>query len=300
MPITMPAATSRQLDVPALEMLVGKNVEGLIRATPLLAHDDADRLVDNGAGVERGPQILDLACLLGPAGGRLERAPNTCPRDTAGPAEPDFPERAGARRVEVQRSDLPVPDPQGHRQRRPQPRRRRREPRTRPTDPAARCPRRWRPAQCELRSGTARPGAPPGSIPPGRPARHSRRSPEGSPPTSRTIPHDAPAPPCWPTAEHRQIRQQLVGAQGILSPSTLRSLPLRPSGGVGRMGRRLSQVSPRPRCSTPSRLSLVRAASARSSCHQEELVKVEMPSKAPASGLGHGSSPVASPGSEEP
>jgi hypothetical protein len=86
-----------------------------------LAHDDADRLVDNGPRLQRGPQILDLACLLGPAGGQSEHAGHGR-RDTAGPAEPGIRERAGVRRVEVQRSDRPVADGQGHRQRRPDPR----------------------------------------------------------------------------------------------------------------------------------------------------------------------------------
>jgi hypothetical protein len=106
-----------ELDISALRG-ASQDDESLLRGAPLLGHDDAKRLIDNGAGGKGGPQIHDQSRLLGPADGQRQYA-GQGRRETACPAELGFTERAGARRVEVQRSDQPAVNGHRHRQRRP-------------------------------------------------------------------------------------------------------------------------------------------------------------------------------------
>ena len=183
-------------------------------------------------------------------GWRPVRARPTRPPRYRGPAEPDFPERAGARRVEVQRSDLPVADPQGHRQRRPNPGGGGASPELGPLTrlrgvldagdlPSANCAQA-RPVRERLLD-QFHPGGQ--LVTPG----DRRREPADQQDDSAR----RPGAPLLADRQHRQIRQQLVDAKGSIAIDSSVISP-RPSGEVGHMINSLAKylpsrdVSPRP------------------------------------------------------
>src|ERR1700722_17649614 len=115
---------------------------------------------------------------------------------------------------------------------------------------------------------------------------------EGSPPTSRTIPHDAPPPPCWPTASiASSVSNSLMPRDSIAIDSSV--ISPRPSDEVGRMINSLAKylpsrdVSPRPDyawCGPLAHdLPVIGRNLPKSRCHQGA-----------SSGLGQDSCPVTS------